>query len=387
MNVLLVTHQYAKVQDDQVFVSGNTLDIIKRFQMLGNLRLLCCKYNGKSSTKIEAKVDGISTNMITFIEHDRVVSFPKNRRLIKRAVLKSDLVVGYLPCADASYAISCAHNNGIKTLSYVVGCCWDSIWNHGFPEMLVAPYAYLRLKATLKKSDFALYVTKHFLQERYPTSGVSIGISDVAIPPITEKALTQRLHNIQTRNFSREVNVCTIANNEVKYKGQHLVIEALGRLKKKEDTRFHYYLIGAGNPVRLKKIAEHWDVLEQVHFLGVLSHNQIFDELSKMDIYVQASLQEGLPRSVVEAMSVGLLCIGARTGGIPELLDNRWLINRKAVNDIVSSLQTITPQSLESQAKINIEKAKAYQDYVLERERIKFFDIIKAKMNKIGYGS
>ena len=56
MKVLLVTHQYAKIQGEQVFVSGNTLDIIKRFQKLGNLRLLCCKYKGKSSTKLKKKL-------------------------------------------------------------------------------------------------------------------------------------------------------------------------------------------------------------------------------------------------------------------------------------------------------------------------------------------
>ena len=116
--------------------------------------------------------------------------------------------------------------------------------------------------------------------------------------------------------------------------------------------------------------------------MGILSHNQIFDELNKMDIYIQASLQEGLPRSVVEAMSVGLLCIGARTGGIPELLDNRWLVNRKSVEDIVSSLESVDAQTMEEQAKANIEKAKAYQDFILESNRIKFFDTIKARMDK-----
>lgn len=381
MKVLLVTHQYAKVQDDKVFVSGNTLDIIRRFQKMGDLRLLCCKYKGKSSTKIEAVVDGLSPDMVTFIEHDRVISLPRNRNIIQQTVGSFDLVVGYLPCADASYAISCAYKKGIKTLSYVVGCCWDSIWNHGFPEMLVAPYAYWRLKATLKKSDFALYVTKEFLQRRYPTQGLSVGVSDVAIPRISDEVLSRRLHDLDNRVCDKVVNICTIANNEVKYKGQHLVIEALGRLKKKGDTRYNYYLIGAGNPSRLKKVAEKCNVVSQVHFLGILSHNQIFDELGKMDVYLQPSLQEGLPRSVVEAMSVGLLCIGAKTGGIPELLDGPWLVNRRSVRDIEVSLEGINSQSLREQACVNINKAKAFQDDVLNNERIKFFDEIKKRID------
>lgn len=247
--------------------------------------------------------------------------------------------------------------------------------------MLVAPYAYWRLKATLKKSDFALYVTKEFLQRRYPTQGLSVGVSDVAIPRISDEVLSRRLHDLDNRVCDKVVKICTIANNEVKYKGQHLVIEALGRLKKKGDTRYNYYLIGAGNPSRLKKVAEKCNVVSQVHFLGILSHNQIFDELRKMDVYLQPSLQEGLPRSVVEAMSVGLLCIGAKTGGIPELLDGPWLVNRRSVRDIEVSLEGINSQSLREQACVNINKAKAFQDDVLNNERIKFFDEIKKRID------
>ena len=47
-----------------------------------------------------------------------------------------------------------------------------------------------------------------------------------------------------------------------------------------------------------------------------------------IDVFIMPSLQEGLPRSMVEAMSRGCNVIGSRVGGIPELLDDNFHIMR-----------------------------------------------------------
>ena len=55
------------------------------------------------------------------------------------------------------------------------------LWNHSPKGKAIAPLAYFSLKRTLKKSDYALYVSQKFLQKRYPTNGLQIGIGDVRI--------------------------------------------------------------------------------------------------------------------------------------------------------------------------------------------------------------
>ena len=85
-----------------------------------------------------------------------------------------------------------------------------------------------------------------------------------------------------------------------------------------------------------------------------------------MDIYVQPSLQEGLPRSVIEAMSVGLPCIGSDVAGIPELLDKEWVFKRKGnkAEEIAELLKNIEKDSLRKQAERNYKESSLY-DYVL----------------------
>ena len=95
----------------------------------------------------------------------------------------------------------------------------------------------------------------------------------------------------------------------------------------------------------------------------------MFPWLDEMDLYIQPSLQEGLPRAVMEAMSRGLPALGARTGGIPELLGEEDIFPRKGVDAIARMLPAITPEEMERMAARNFERAKDYQKETLDKRR------------------
>ena len=99
-----------------------------------------------------------------------------------------------------------------------------------------------------------------------------------------------------------------------------------------------------------------------------------------MHVYIQPSLQEGLPRSMVEAMSRGLMCIGANTAAIPELIQEQYVIKRKSYEDIARILEGITKEELAKQATINFEEAKNYLDDNLNKRRNAFFENILRDM-------
>ena len=106
----------------------------------------------------------------------------------------------------------------------------------------------------------------------------------------------------------------------VERKGLHVLIDALARTRCKCEV----LLAGGdwtsgGYPQRIKAMAAQAGPLNhRIHFEN---HRQdIGAVLSTADVFVLPSLSEARPRSIIEAMSLGLAVIGSDAGGIPSLI-------------------------------------------------------------------
>ena len=236
------------------------------------------------------------------------------------------------------------------------------------------------MRRVLRNADYAVYVTSKFLQGRYPTNGKSAAISDVELQPMDETTLKKRLEKI--RNHSGTIKLATAAAVNAAYKGQQFVIEALAELKAQGNTSFEYHLAGGGDPSTLRDLAERLGVVDQVIFEGSLPHDEMFAWLDDVDLYIQPSLQDGLPRAVVEAMSRALPALGAHTGGIPELLGNDCIFPRKGVKEIAQMLDHITPGRMITMAEKNYECAMQFQKELLEKRRYDFYSAFAAEVKE-----
>ncbi|MCA1010726.1 glycosyltransferase family 4 protein [Halobacillus halophilus] len=302
------------------------------------------------------------------------------RKVIKKAVLESDYVVARLPSMSGFLAIDYARKYNKPYLTEVVACPWDAFWNHSYKGKLIAPYTYFATKKRVKNSNYVVYVTNKFLQKRYPTKGKSVNCSNVALTEFSEDTLERRKNKISRLNMQDKIIIGTTAAVDVRYKGQQYIIKALGKLKEEGITSFEYQLVGAGDPSYLMSQAKKYNVKEQVKFLGPLPHSQVFQWLETIDLYAQPSKQEGLPRALIEAMSRGLPALGAKTAGIPELLDADYVFSNKKNNikeiiDILLSYKS--KNNLKEQAKINFYEAKKYEKEIIETRRKEFFNEFK----------
>lgn len=373
MMVLVVSNNYIVIKDGKCWCDPNFYYILKRFSYLGTISL-CAIKRDEAPTYIE--LDFVSEENVYFIEKRRVLPSHANNTIMDSAIRKADLVIGYNPCVNAEAAFRISRRHKKRYMTYLVACVWDSLWNHSIYGKLCAPLRYLSVRYTTGRSDYVLYVTGAFLQKRYPNSRLTLGCSDVQIEKINDFVCSSRLKRLDQKSMSDTIKIATTAAVYVKYKGQRFVIKALDRLKRKNKTNFHYYLIGGGDQSILKNIARQCNVEDQVTFLGLQPHHAIPEILDDMDIYIQPSLQEGLPRSVVEAMSRGLLCIGARTGAIPELIDDEYIVRRRSVNDIVCQLENLDVDQMKNACLQNISVAEEYESAKLESRRNAFFDVI-----------
>ncbi len=71
---------------------------------------------------------------------------------------------------------------------------------------------------------------------------------------------------------------------------------------------------------KLRVLAEQKGLTERAVFLGSRSHDELPAILQSADIFVRASLSEGLGNSFLEAMATGLPIVGTPVGGIPDFL-------------------------------------------------------------------
>jgi glycosyltransferase involved in cell wall biosynthesis len=131
-------------------------------------------------------------------------------------------------------------------------------WNHSWKGKLVAPFMWYATKKAVKNAPYVLYVTNEFLQHRYPSTGRTIGCSDVALPTLDESVLDARLHKIKQMTKNKPIVLGTTAAVDVRYKGQEYVIQAIAELNK-QGYNFEYRLVGGGDKARLQSIAENME--------------------------------------------------------------------------------------------------------------------------------
>lgn len=293
---------------------------------------------------------------------------------VRGVLKKSDCAIIRLPSIIGFIAIEEAINLNKPYLIEVVGCAWDVYWNYSLIGKLIALPCYIKMRNIVRDSTYTIYVTSEFLQKRYPTSGKYTNCSNVALTEFDDKVLERRLNKIAAMQKSSKIVIGTAAAVNVKYKGQQYVIEALGELKKQGITNYEYHLVGGGDQTYLKKIAEKNDVVGQVKFLGAMPHSKVFEWLETIDLYVQPSLTEGLPRALIEAMSRGVPALGSRVAGIPELINSEMLFNnsKNRVKEIELILKNLSKNKLRAQAIYNYNVAKEYHADIINKRREAF---------------
>lgn len=90
-------------------------------------------------------------------------------------------------------------------------------------------------------------------------------------------------------------------------------------LNSSADKNYHYLICGEGpEQDNLISLSEELEISDNVHFLGF--RNDISDLLQISDVFLFSTIQEGLPRALMEAMNAGLICIVSNIRGNNDLI-------------------------------------------------------------------
>lgn len=365
----------ATVEEFQGKYYNNALkDTLPRYTGLGD-RLICFAFCKKVSSKpateeiVDQRVDLVFLDKVNTIK-SLFVAKKENRKIIDSYMNQADACIIHVPSIIGELTVESAKAHHKPYLLVVVGCAWDGYWNYNFKGKLMAPFRYLSTRRVIKDSKQSIYVTNRFLQRRYPTSGKSIPCSNVKLDKLDEAVLAQRLERIKSRK-EYPLKITTIATVDVRYKGQEYVIKALALLKKK-NLQFEYHLVGGGKPDFLRNLAQKYGVGDQVFFHGGIAHHAVPGFLDEMDLYIQPSRQEGLPRALIEAMSRACPSLGSETAGIPELLDETCIFKNGAVKQIARLIEGMNTSCMLKMAERNFREAESYENSKLNKRRSDF---------------
>jgi len=223
------------------------------------------------------------------------------------------------------------------------------------------------MKKWVKLCNGALYVTQNELQRRYPNSGINQNASNVELIEVKSECTQQRVLRFYERRRSGNLKFGLIGTMKNDTKGIDIAIKALAN---KEGT---LHVLGNGDPGRFVEMANKYNV--PFEYDGFLSNkNDVFEWLDDIDIYLQPSYQEGLPRATIEAMSRGCIVLSSNAGGLPELVQDKFIHSAGDVDklalDIESLYANIEPMTDISHS-LNI--SRQYLSPVLSNKRRAFY--------------
>ena len=373
MKVLLVTDFALYRQNNKIYTKFAFSSIIKRYyDQFGKLSFCCPLRTSELPVGYDIEITDIVEEIIPLTKWDGLLH--RKCREVRKIVEKSDLILARFASFSSAFVCSVARRMGKPVFAEVMSCGWGSLWNHGLMGKFAAPVMLFAVKRSLWSADYALYVTEEFLQKRYPCKNKTVGVSDVVIDNINDEIRRKRNEKIAHVD-PHNITLMTSAAVNVLYKGQQFVIRAIPLLNQM-GIRVKYYCVGQGDSSYLKKIAQKCGVEDQVVFTGAVSHDEVFRLLDQCDIYVQPSLTEGLPRALIEAMSRGCPAIGARTGGIPELLPDACIVKRKSVKDIAETINKMLNDGLRQYSEQSFARASDFQGEKLDFKREAYFKYV-----------
>ena len=168
---------------------------------------------------------------------------------------------------------------------------------------------------TINQEDYELAKTKLKLRRNgkvYYVPGVGIDTTQYAL---SAKAREEK--RIELKLAENDVALISMGDL-IERKNYDTAIRAIAEAN---NPALQYFICGKGpEEENLKALAVSLGVSEQIHFLGFRS--DIKELLAAVDIFLFTTKQEGLPRSMMDAMASGLPCIASKVRGNTDLLED-----------------------------------------------------------------
>ena len=380
-------HYFKDINGDIYAENTYTYDFFRRYLLaFDEVYVLARVSDNNFDKKRVKKASGENVYFVELPDYHGAFEQLKHRKksisITKKALSKVDCVILRVPSATSSMIWRLCFNGKVKTGLEVVADpedCFAKGTMNGFIRIAVQKAWTYQLKKMCKLANGVAYVTSEYLQKKYPCK---------AMLQSDNQCFTANYSSVclKTEDFDKErdfhdktswtiVHVCNYISN---YRKGHLVVlDVLAKLLKNEND-VNVRFIGDGDKVQeFSDYAKKIGVDSHVVWVGRLFNSgELKAELQNADLTLFPTMAEGLPRALLEAMAVGLVCVSTPVGGVPELLPKELLCDYDDIDGYYRVIKSLIddPIKMNSYSKMNINKASEYKEDLLNEKRKAFYE-------------
>lgn len=371
--VFIHDHKFIKINDSyystgkfsEKTLNNYKIPPIKKIEFISRIQ----KNNYSEKNLVKASSNHIEIQPITFLK--KKVDFLLKRKQIEtfidEHITGNEIVIIRLPSEIGYIAMHHFKKRNIDFGIELVGDPWEALWYHGsILGKFMAVINKYKTKHYIYNAKNVMYVTQKYLQEKYPTNFKSYTASNVFINNINSdyKVKTNQIYKIGL-----------IGSLDTEYKGIDTALKSLSLI----DENFIFEIVGNGPQEKWLEKIKKYNLEEKVVLKGAVQGGDPINEwLKELDLYIQPSYTEGLPRALIEAMSNGIPCLGSNAGGIPELLDSKFIHKVKDYKTFSYQLEEVLHNTRlrKEMSEINLKRAENYLSGNIQRQREAFIKSI-----------
>lgn len=234
---------------------------------------------------------------------------------------------------------------------------------------------------TLRKADVLIALSESW-KKWFTEIGVNenqiIVLHNITAYPQIEKS---------TRNVGAPIRFLFMGEIGLR-KGVFDIIRALAENKEELYGKVEFRIGGNKNEEKLLTAIKHNGLENIVSFEGFVTGDKKVELLNWADIYILPSFNEGLPISILEAMSYSMPIISTPVGGIPEVVDEKNGIIVTPGNDeeIYKAIKFYIENKdlIKLHGLVSYKKVETYlPDYVLNHLKQIYESMIESKHSKL----
>ncbi|MBQ9887181.1 MAG: glycosyltransferase family 4 protein [Lachnospiraceae bacterium] len=298
-------------------------------------------------------------------------------KVLQREAEDCDAIVVKMLGTLGTLATFVARKKKIPYLVEVASYSKAAFWYYGtLTGKLIALPSHMLEHYIVKRAPFVVYVSRYFLQKKYPNRHYNVGCPDCCVPMTDEDILQKRITRIDNYNENTVYRLGFVGAANVKYKGLEIAIKALSIIAKTHNN-FKLCVIGSGDYSGWMEMARQYHVEDMIEFEGIIDGGQaVFEWFDDIDIFVMPSFQETLGRALVEAMSRGCPALGSRETAIPEQLGNDCIFSMKDYKKLAELIINMcdNKEYMKLCAKENFYRAQKYSEEMLRPKRQKYWN-------------